>query len=120
MTSNTELRLKFSKNPEKFMQSEILLDEQIKALASVAASPHLYPVLVKLGTISSLLQLLAHENVDLTVDVVSLVRYTFVISSCRGCFLFLLFLLFFNTLFFSSSSSASTDQRACGLGSYRE
>lgn len=49
----------------RFMDSEIELDEEIKKLHGVAATPELFPVFVELNTIPSLIGLLAHENVDI-------------------------------------------------------
>lgn len=54
------------------MDSEVDLDEQIKQLHLVATAPHLYPELVRLNTVPSLLGLLAHENTDIVVDVLGL------------------------------------------------
>ena len=71
---NNELRTKYSQQPSKFMNSEIQLDAHVRALFAVATTPQLYPVLTNLGTASSLLGLLAHENIDITVDVVSLLN----------------------------------------------
>ncbi len=45
------------------MESEVELDEEVKKLHVLAATPELYPSFVKLGTMTSLIQLLLHENV---------------------------------------------------------
>lgn len=44
------------------MDSEVELDEEIKKLHILAASPELYPVFIKLRAPESLLKLLMHEN----------------------------------------------------------
>lgn len=59
---NQEMRIKFPQNPEKFMDSEIVLHETIEQLKLVATVPDLYPLFVELRTIPSLLELLAHQN----------------------------------------------------------
>lgn len=59
---NQEMRIKFAQNPEKFMESEIGLHDVIEQLKLVATVPDLYPLLVELRTIPSLLELLAHQN----------------------------------------------------------
>lgn len=44
---------------------------ELRALATV---PELYPRLVELGSIPSLLELLAHENTDIAIAVVNLIQ----------------------------------------------
>eukprot|EP01132_Coremiostelium_polycephalum_P007436 gene7436-9138_t len=69
---NQQMREKFKNNPEKFMESEIELDEEIKKLQIIATSPELYPNFVKLGSIVSLGSLLVHENSDIVIDAIDL------------------------------------------------
>ncbi|EEB10316.1 conserved hypothetical protein [Pediculus humanus corporis] len=64
---NQEMRIKFPDNPEKFMESEVELHEAIQELHVVATVPDLYPVLVQVNAINSLLELLSHENTDIAV-----------------------------------------------------
>jgi beta-catenin-like protein 1 len=47
----------------RFVDSELDLDEELKKMHAVAASPELYPVVVKLGSLASITQLLLHENI---------------------------------------------------------
>ena len=56
------------------MKSEIELDEELKCLNVLAASPELYETFVSLGGITSLLGLLTHENTDISLDVVALLN----------------------------------------------
>jgi beta-catenin-like protein 1 len=49
--------------PLRFVESELDLDEELKRLHAVAAAPELYPHIVKLGSLTSIIQLLVHENV---------------------------------------------------------
>ena len=69
-----ELRIKFPDEPSKFMASEVELHDAIQELRSVATAPDLYPILVELESVSSLLGLLSHENADVSVAVVDLLQ----------------------------------------------
>lgn len=71
---NQEMRIKFPENPEKFMESEIDLHAVINDLKAVATVPDLYPILVELNAIPSLLELLAHQNTDISVAVIDLLQ----------------------------------------------
>lgn len=71
---NQEMRIKFPDNPEKFMESEIDLHAVINELKIVATVPDLYPLLVDLNAIPSLIELLAHQNTDISVAVIDLLQ----------------------------------------------
>lgn len=71
---NQEMRIKFPDNPEKFMESEIELHAVINDLKVVATVPDFYPLLVELNAIPSLLELLAHQNTDISVAVIDLLQ----------------------------------------------
>lgn len=71
---NQEMRIKFPDSPEKFLESEIELNEAIQELHVVATAPDLYPILVDNNAIRSLLELLSHENSDIAVAVVDLLQ----------------------------------------------
>ncbi|XP_065203764.1 beta-catenin-like protein 1 [Planococcus citri] len=71
---NQEMRIKFVDTPEKFMESEIELHEAVQELHALATVPDLYPILVQLQAIPSLLDLLSHENTDISVAVVDLLQ----------------------------------------------
>lgn len=71
---NQEMRIKFPENPEKFMESEIDLHGMIDEMKVVATVPDLYSILVDLNAIPSLLELLAHQNTDISVSVVDLLQ----------------------------------------------
>ena len=66
---NVELRLKYSNQPERFMDSEIELDAEIKNLQALAAFPEYYPLLIRLQGVPLLLGLFTHENVSIVRDV---------------------------------------------------
>lgn len=44
------------------MESEIELDEELKKLHLLSTAPRLYPLFIKLNSVTSLLNLLNHEN----------------------------------------------------------
>nr|NP_649847.1 uncharacterized protein Dmel_CG11964 [Drosophila melanogaster]AAF54309.1 uncharacterized protein Dmel_CG11964 [Drosophila melanogaster]AAK93367.1 LD41978p [Drosophila melanogaster]ACL90576.1 CG11964-PA [synthetic construct] len=71
---NQEMRIKFADSPEKFMDSEVELHTVIQELKGVATVPDLYPILVDLHGLHSLLELLAHQNTDIAVAVVDLLQ----------------------------------------------
>lgn len=71
---NQEMRIKFPDNPEKFMDSEIELHAVISEMKNLATIPDLYPLLVELNAIPSLLELLAHQNTDISVAVIDLLQ----------------------------------------------
>uniref|UniRef100_A0A069DVH7 Beta-catenin-like protein 1 n=1 Tax=Panstrongylus megistus TaxID=65343 RepID=A0A069DVH7_9HEMI len=71
---NQEMRIKFPESPDKFMESELELHEAIQELHAIATVPDLYPLMVQLNAIPSLLELLSHENTDISVAVVDLLQ----------------------------------------------
>ncbi|KPI93414.1 PREDICTED: beta-catenin-like protein 1 [Papilio xuthus] len=71
---NREMRIKFPDQPEKFMESEIDLHEALQELSAVATVPDEYPLLVELKCINSLLELLSHDNTDISTKVVNLLQ----------------------------------------------
>ena len=50
------------------------LHEEVKRLGTLAAAPELYPELVRLGAVPSLLALLAHDNADVAAEGATLLR----------------------------------------------
>lgn len=65
-------RAKYSDDPSQYMESEIALYENIAMLKSFAAEPaKLYSSLMEYDVVSTLLQLLLHENPDVVTTVVS-------------------------------------------------
>uniref|UniRef100_W5LYK0 Catenin, beta like 1 n=1 Tax=Lepisosteus oculatus TaxID=7918 RepID=W5LYK0_LEPOC len=66
---NQELRIKFPDSPEKFMESELDLNDIIQEMHVIATMPDLYHLLVELNAVHSLLGLLSHENTDPVVNV---------------------------------------------------
>eukprot|EP00727_Mastigamoeba_balamuthi_P007985 m51a1_g3807 hypothetical protein (1348) ;mRNA; r:245266-251184 len=74
VTRNQEARARFAGEPEKFMDSEVELDEELKRLNAVATAPNLYADFVSLGAVQTVLGLLEHENADIAIDVVLLLQ----------------------------------------------
>ncbi|XP_066584208.1 beta-catenin-like protein 1 [Prorops nasuta] len=71
---NQEMRVKFPDQPEKFLDSEVELHDVLQELHAIATNPDLYPLVVELGAVPSLLELLSHENTDITVAIVHLLQ----------------------------------------------
>jgi beta-catenin-like protein 1 len=71
---NQEMRVKFPDQPDKFMESEVELHDVLQELHAIATNPELYPLMVDLGVVPSLLELLAHENTDIAVGIVDLLQ----------------------------------------------
>ena len=64
--------MKHPDEPDKFMESEIELHQEIQELFVVADSPELYPILVQTSSMNSLLGMITHENTDISLSTVSL------------------------------------------------
>jgi beta-catenin-like protein 1 len=64
---NLEMRTRYADQPEKFMDSELDLDEEVKKLMAIAGSPELYPAFVRTNTVQTLL---THQNTDIVADVI--------------------------------------------------
>ena len=73
ITKNSEQRGKWADEPHRFMESEEALDAEVKTWSILAEHPGLFTEFRKLGTLGSLVKLLAHENTDVVVDVVEVV-----------------------------------------------
>ena len=72
--ANMEARLKHADAPEKFVDSEVDLDEEIRRLKSLAGHPELYPEFVRLNAVPSILGLFTHDNPDIAADAVELLH----------------------------------------------
>jgi beta-catenin-like protein 1 len=71
---NMEARMKYADQPDKFMESEVDLDEEVRRLQAIAGNPELYPELIRLNAMPSLLNLLSHDNADIAGDVIELLN----------------------------------------------
>ena len=74
VSRNQEMRIKFPDQPDKFMVSEMELHDVVRELQNVSTVPHLYPIMVELNCVSTLLGLLAHDNTDLAVAAVEVLQ----------------------------------------------
>ncbi|KAI8994501.1 Catenin-beta-like protein [Pilobolus umbonatus] len=74
INKNQEMRMRYPDQPEKFMESEADLDEEIKALLSLTEAPQMYKEFVNIGSTVSLVSLLSHENTDIAIDAIDLIN----------------------------------------------
>ena len=74
INENMQLRMKYADKPEKFMDSELELYQELKRLHAIATAPELYPTFVRTKCVPSLLSLLTHENADISMGVVDLLH----------------------------------------------
>ena len=56
------------------MGSEADLDADVKALSILSDHPDLYGDFAKLGCVASLVSLLAHENTDIAIDAIEIIK----------------------------------------------
>lgn len=88
INKNQQMRMKYSSEPDKFMESEVALHAEINELYSLAASPELYPILFDSGSLESILGMVAHENtgvcdsvhVDFSPLYIYLAHFFFILS----------------------------------------
>lgn len=71
---NQETRIKFPDQPERFMESEMELHDALQEMHNIATVPDLYPLIVDLNCVPSILGLLSHENTDIAVAAVNLLQ----------------------------------------------
>ena len=69
---NVMKRAEFPDHPYNYMDSEIALYEQLNALQALATDTTIYRYVLDSDIMSTLIQLLAHENVDICSSVISL------------------------------------------------
>lgn len=74
VTKNQEMRIKFPELPEKFMDSEIELNETIQEMHVISTRTDLFPIILDSNCIPVLLGLLSHENTDIAAAVIGLVQ----------------------------------------------
>ncbi len=68
------MRIKYPELPEKFMDSEVELNEAIQEMHVISTRPDLYPLLLDSNCINVLLGLLSHENSDISAVVIGLLQ----------------------------------------------
>eukprot|EP01135_Chromosphaera_perkinsii_P004655 Nk52_evm4s293 gene=Nk52_evmTU4s293 len=69
---NQEMRVKHVGEPEKFMASELALNDEVQKAKELATVPEHYGLVIELGGFSSLVSLLDHENSSVGVGVLEL------------------------------------------------
>ncbi|TIA84981.1 hypothetical protein E3P99_04097 [Wallemia hederae] len=75
IAKNTQLRGKFPDDPHQFIDSEADLDGAIHQLKIFAQNPSMsYPQLINTGAVEQLVGLLAHDNTDISLDVVEVIE----------------------------------------------
>lgn len=74
VSKNQEMRVKFPDMPEKFMESELELNDEIQKLHVVATVPEYYPVLTETNVLQTILGLLSHDNSDISIAVIDLLQ----------------------------------------------
>ncbi|KAJ2490154.1 hypothetical protein IWW37_003422 [Coemansia sp. RSA 2050] len=73
VSKNTEDRIKHANSPQLFAESEADLDEALQRLLLLANDVQYLKVLEDLGALPTLVGLMAHENADITLDVIQFV-----------------------------------------------
>jgi len=74
LLKNQELRVKFPDQPDRFMESEIDLSVIVQEMHAIATVPSLYYLLIESNAVRNLLQLLTHDNTDVSIAVVDLLQ----------------------------------------------
>ncbi|XP_027334129.1 beta-catenin-like protein 1 isoform X1 [Abrus precatorius] len=74
LKENIEARLKYPNQPDRFADSEVELHDELQKLKVLAGAPELYPDLVSLNVVPSIVDLLNHDNTDIAIDVVQLLQ----------------------------------------------
>ena len=69
---NQEMRVKFPDQPDKFMESEIELNEELHKLHVISTVPEMYNILIETNILQTLVGLLSHDNTDVAIAVVDL------------------------------------------------
>ncbi|KAJ7385015.1 Beta-catenin-like protein 1 [Desmophyllum pertusum] len=68
------MRIKYPENPEKFMDSELDLNDEVQKLHVIATVPHLYHHIVDVNAVGTILGLLSHENSDVSIAIIDLLQ----------------------------------------------
>lgn len=74
INKNQKLRMKYPTDPEKFMESEVELNDQIQELYAIAAYPELYIDFIGNGSLPSVLGMITHENTDISISTIGLLQ----------------------------------------------
>lgn len=74
ITKNQEDHAKYD-DPSKFENSEIELLSHLYKLQLLSTVPNMYPEIVKLGGDKLLIELISHENVDMSIETLKLLYF---------------------------------------------
>ncbi|KAK7839720.1 beta-catenin-like protein 1 [Quercus suber] len=74
LKDNIEACLKYPNQLDRFADSKIDLHDDLHKLNILVGAPELYSDLINLNAIPSILNLLAHNNTDIAVNVVQLLQ----------------------------------------------
>jgi len=76
---NQKMRMKYSDEPEKFMESELELHQQIEELHILATSPELFSILYEVEShgLANIVNLISHENTDVCLASISFLQEIF-------------------------------------------
>ncbi|KAH6690282.1 Catenin-beta-like protein [Plectosphaerella plurivora] len=74
ISKNAELRARFEREPQKFIASEADLDTAIKELSILSDHADLWAEFVRVGSVASLVSLLAHENTDIAIAAIEIIN----------------------------------------------
>lgn len=74
VNKNRTMRVKYSTEPSRFMDSELELNDAIKEFGTLATVPSLYPKFVELGTLKTVVGLLHHDNTDIGGSAIELLQ----------------------------------------------
>eukprot|EP01064_Diplonema_japonicum_P016847 TRINITY_DN2488_c0_g1_i2.p2 TRINITY_DN2488_c0_g1~~TRINITY_DN2488_c0_g1_i2.p2 ORF type:complete len:547 (+),score=191.14 TRINITY_DN2488_c0_g1_i2:31-1671(+) len=72
MKENIKKRDQHGDQPDKFMESELALDEEIEKATLIAVNPAEYELAIKMGLVETLMQLTMHENNDILCSTMTL------------------------------------------------
>ncbi|CAD8155154.1 unnamed protein product [Paramecium octaurelia] len=71
---NSDLRMRYPNQPDKFIDSEVDLDEDLRKLLILPAYPQLYPIFYSSSAVPIVIQLLLHNNQSISNDVIQFLK----------------------------------------------
>ncbi|CAD8062940.1 unnamed protein product [Paramecium sonneborni] len=71
---NSDLRMRYPNQPDKFIDSEVDLDEDLRKLLILPAYPKLYPIFYNSNALQIVIQLLQHNNQSISNDVIQFLK----------------------------------------------
>jgi len=74
LKSNQKMRMKHADDPAQFVDSEVELDECLTRMHAIASAPEHYHVLVDAGGVPALVECLRHDNTDIIIEAIDLVK----------------------------------------------